>query len=146
MDQGGRVIADQGVAAATAIGGPALGNRADLLRRDQTALCPAMSRLPAPLPDGGGGGGLALEPDGIGRRGLGGVGGIELQPSLEIADALLQLEDLRIDGVQDGQDGDLGFRWDGVPEWFRDGRPRDHTSDITNLLPIRFGPCTGTGS
>ena len=92
MDQGGRVITDQGVATAAAIRGPALGDRADLLRRDQAALGPAMSRLPAPFPTGGRGGRLALEPDGIGRRGLGGIGGIELEPGLEIADALLQFE------------------------------------------------------
>ena len=109
MDQGGGVITDQGVATAAAIGGPALGDRADLLRRDQAALGPAMSRLPAPFPTGGRGGGLAFEPDGIGRRRLGGIGGIELEPGLEIADALLQFSDPSLDGVQDGQDGDSGL-------------------------------------
>src|SRR3954471_11550468 len=122
MDQRSRVITDQGMTTAAAIRGPAIGSGADLLRRDQTTLCPAMSRLPAPFPTGGRGGGLALEPDGIGRRGLGGIGGIELEPGLEIADALLQFEDPSVDGVQDGQDGDLGFRWNGVPERFSDGR------------------------
>ena len=65
MNQGSRVITDQGLATAAAIGGPAIGRRADLLRRDQTALGPTMSRLPAAFPTGGRGGGLALEPDGI---------------------------------------------------------------------------------
>jgi hypothetical protein len=140
MDQGGRVIAAQGMATAAAIGGPAIGRRADLFRRDQTAPSPAMSRLPAPFATGGRGGGLALQPDGIRRRRLGGIGGIELQPGFEIADASLEFKDPSVDGVQDGQEGDPGFRWDGVPERFRDGRPRDHTSDITSLLHKRFGP------
>ena len=70
VDQGGRVITDQGMATAAAIRGPAIGNRAHLLRWDQAALGPAMSRLPAPFPTRGRGGGLTLEPDGIRRRGL----------------------------------------------------------------------------
>ena len=134
MDQGGRVITGQGVATAAAIGGPALGDRADLLRRDQAALGPAMSRLPAPFPTGGRGGRLAFEPDGIGRRGLGGIGGVELEPGLEIADTLLQFSDPSLEGVQQGQDGDLGFRWDGVPERCRDGRLRDHANN--KALPV----------
>jgi hypothetical protein len=86
-----------------------------------------MSRLPAPLATRGRGGRLALEPDGIRRRRLGGIGGIELQPSLEVSDALLQFSNPSVDGVQDGHDGNLGFRWDGVPERFRDGRLCHHT-------------------
>ena len=140
VDPGGRVITDQGMATAAAIRGPAIGNRAHLLRWDQAALDPAMSRLPAPFPTRGRGGRLALEPDGIRRRRLGGIGGIELQPGLKIADALLQFSNPSVDGAQDGQDGNLGFRWDGVPERFRDGRLRDHTYDITRLLYKRFGP------
>src|SRR5262249_5157458 len=70
MDQGGRVIAEQGLATAATIGGPTIGNRADLLRRDQTALGPAMPRLPAPFPTGGRGGGLRLNPMGSDDGGL----------------------------------------------------------------------------
>jgi hypothetical protein len=75
-----------------------------------------MSRLPTPLPTGGWGGRLALEPDGIGRRRLGGIGGIELEPGLDIAESLLEFGDPSLEGVEHGQDGNLGFRWDGVPE------------------------------
>ena len=140
VNQGSRVITDQGVAAAAAIRGPAIGDRAHLLRWDQAPQCPAMSRLPTPFPTGGRGGRLAFEPDGIGRRRLGGIGGIELEPGLQIADALLQFGDPSLEGVQDGQDGDLGFRWDGVPERFRDGRLRNHAKDTTKLLYKRFDP------
>ncbi len=92
-----------------------------------------MSRLPAPFPTRGRGGRLALEPDGIRRRRLGGIGGIELQPGLKIADALLQFSNPSVDGVQDGQEGYLGFRWDSVPERFGDGRLRDHAKHITKI-------------
>jgi hypothetical protein len=140
MHQGGRVIAAQGVATAAAIGGPALGDRAHLLLRDQAALHPGMSRLPTTFATGGWGGRLALEADGIGRRRLGGIGGVELEPGLEVADALLQFGDPSLERVEHGQDGSLGFRWDGVPECFRDGRLGDHANNTTELLCKRFGP------
>jgi hypothetical protein len=140
MNQRGRVITDQGVATAAAIRGPAIGDRAHPLRGDQAALGPGMSRLAAPFPTGGRGGRFAFEPDGIGRRRLGGIGGVELEPGLEIAVTSLQFGDPSLEGVQHGQDGHLGFRWDGVPERFRDGRLRDHASNTTKLLYKRFGP------
>jgi hypothetical protein len=139
MDQGRRIVTGQDMATAAAIGGPALGDRTDLLGGDQATLCPAMSRLAAPLSTGGGCGWPALEPDGIGRRRLGGIGGVELEPGLEIAEALLQFRDPSREGVQQGQDGNLGFRWDGVPERCRDGRPRDHDNNTTDLLYKKFG-------
>jgi hypothetical protein len=99
-----------------------------------------MSRLPTAFATGGRTGRLAFEPDGIGRRGLGGIGGVELEPGLEIANALLQFGDLSLERVEHGQDGSLRFRWDGVPEPFRDGRLRDHANNTTELLCKRFGP------
>src|SRR5258708_823012 len=140
MDQGGRVIAAKGVAAATAIGGSALGRRADLLRRDREALCPAMSRLAAPLATGGRGRRLPFEADGVGRRWLGGVGGVELEPGLEVTEALLQLGDPSPEGVDQVRDGGLGFRWDGIPEWCRDGRLRAHANKTTESPYKMFGP------
>ena len=100
----------------------------------------AMTGLPAPLPPARWRGGLAFQPDRVGRRGLGGIGGVELEPGLEIADALLQLSDLLSERVEDGQDGDLGVRWDSVPERSRDGRLKDHARDTTKLLYKRFDP------
>jgi hypothetical protein len=99
-----------------------------------------MSRLPTPFATGGPGGRLAFQPDGIGGRRLGRIGGIELKPRLQIADALLQLSDPSLVRIQDGQDGDLGFRRDGAPECFTDGRLGNHANSITNLLYKRFDP------
>ena len=140
VNQGSRVITDQGVAAAAAIRGSAIGDRAYLLRWNQAPQCPAMSRLATPFPTGGRGGRLTFQADGIRRRRLGGIGGIELEPGLQIADALLQFGDPSLEGVQDGQDGNLGFRWDGVPERFRDGRLRNHAKSITKSLYKWFDP------
>jgi hypothetical protein len=140
MNPRSRVVADQGVATAAAIRGPALGDRAHLLWRDQAALGPGMSWLPTAFPTGGRGGRLALEPDGIGRRRLGGIGGVELEPGLKIADALLEFNDPSLEGVQHGQDGGLGLRRDGVPERCRDGRSRDHANNTTEPLYKRFDP------
>jgi len=97
MNQGSRIIADQGMATTATIRGPALGDRTHLLRRDQAALGPGMSRLSTALATGGWSGRLALQADGIGRRRLGGIGGVELEPGLEIADALLQFGDLSLE-------------------------------------------------
>jgi hypothetical protein len=99
-----------------------------------------MSRLSSPFSTGGWGRRLAFQSDGVGRRGFGGIGGIELQAGLQIADASLQFGDPPGEGVEDGQDGNLGFRWDGLPQRFRDGRLRDHTYDTTRLLYKRFDP------
>jgi hypothetical protein len=140
VNQGSRVITGQGVAAAAAIRGPALGDRSHLLRWDQAAQRPAMSRLPTPFSTRGRGRRLAFQPDGVGRRRLGGIGGIELEPGLEIADPLLQLGDPRLVRLQDNQDGGLGLRRHRIPERFRDGRLSDHDNDITKLLYKRFDP------
>ena len=69
-------------------------------------------------------GGLRLNP-------MGSDGGVELEPALEIANTLLEFGDPSLEGLQHGQDGNLGFRWDGVPEWFRDRRLRLHANNTT---------------
>ena len=53
---------------------------------------------------------------------LGGVGGVELEPGLEIADRGFQLGDPILEGFPGGQEGSLGVRGYGVPEGFRDRR------------------------
>src|SRR5512135_3262588 len=85
----------------------------------------AMARLSASLPRARRSGRLALQPDGIGRRGLGGVGGVEFEPGLQISDASLQFRDPLLIRVQDREDGGLSVWWDGVPEGIRDGRRKD---------------------
>jgi hypothetical protein len=99
-----------------------------------------MSRLPTPFAIGGPGGWLAFQADGIGGRRLGRIGGIELEPGFQIADALLQFSDPSLEGIQDGQDGGLGFWRDSAPEAFRDGRLRNHAEGITKSLHKMFDP------
>jgi hypothetical protein len=99
-----------------------------------------MSRLPTPLATRGPGGWLAFQPDGVGRRRLGGIRGIELEPRLQIADALLQLSDPSLVRIQDSQDGGLSFRRDSTPQGFRDRRLKNHATSITNSLYKRFDP------
>ncbi len=140
VDQGTGVITDQGVSATATIGGPTLGDRAQLLGRDQAPLCPGMSRLPTPLATRGPGGWLAFQPNGIGRRRFGGIRGIELEPRLQTADTLLQFSDPSLVRIQDSQDGDLSFRRDGAPEGFRDRRLQNHATNITKSLYKRFDP------
>ena len=70
---------------------PADGPKGKPLRRDQGASGPAMLGLPAPVAPARGLGRLAIQTDEVGRRGLGGVGGVEFESGLEIVDALLQL-------------------------------------------------------
>jgi hypothetical protein len=99
-----------------------------------------MSRLPAPFPPRPPGRRLAFEADGIRRRRLRGIGGIEFEAGLQIADALLQFDDPTGEGVQDGQDGGLGFRRHGLPERFSDGRLGHHIEITTTLRYKKFGP------
>jgi len=127
VDQGGWILTHQGMATAAAIRGPALGDRAYFLKWNQAAFGPAMSRLPTPFPPRGPGRRFPFEADGIRRRRLGGIGGIELEAGLQITDALLQFGDPSGEGIQDGQNGGLGFRRHGLPERFSDGRLGYHT-------------------
>ena len=76
----------------------------------------------------------------IGRRGLGGIGGVELEPGLEVADPALQFRDPSLEGVHQGQDGGLSLRRDGIPERSGDGRLRDHANNTTGPLYKLFGP------
>jgi hypothetical protein len=77
-----------------------------------------------------------LELDGgrIGGGGLGRVGGIEVEPRLQLGDSFLQVGDPLLQRSNDGLDGRLGFRRNGVPQGFRDRRVRAHTGDTTSLL------------
>jgi len=99
-----------------------------------------MSRLPTPFPPRAPGRRLAFEADGIRRRRLGRIGGIELEAGLQIPNALFQFDDPTGDGVQDGQNGGLGVRRHGLPERFSDGRLGHHIEITTTLLYKKFGP------
>ena len=65
---------------------------------------------------------LSFQADGVGGRGLGGVGGVELEPGLEIADLGFQLGDPILEGFPGRQEGNLGVRRHGTPEGLRDRR------------------------
>jgi hypothetical protein len=139
MDQGIGVGAVEGFATGAAGRGLAVVRRPEFLGRDQGAGGPAMTGSSAPLPRARRRGGLALPSDGIGRRRLGGVGGVEFEPGLEISDASLQFGDPFLVCVQDPEDGGLRLRWDGVPERFRDRRRKGHDTSTTQLVDKRFG-------
>ena len=116
MDQGLGVVAGEGLATA-ATGGRACSRMvvADLLGRDQGALGLAMSGLAAAFLPGGRGGRLALHPDRIGRRGLGGVGGVELEPALEIAEPVLKAGEPLLVALDQREDRRLDFRRGRLP-------------------------------
>jgi hypothetical protein len=79
-----------------------------------------------------------LELDGrrIGGGRLGRIGGIEVEPRLQLGDPSLQSSE----GVPERG---LGRGRDGFPKRFRDGRVRAHTVDITQLLYKVFGLVNG---
>jgi hypothetical protein len=105
----------------------------ELLGRDKLAGVTLVTGLAAPLPPGRWGRRTPLDLHGGGiRRGwFRGVGGVLVEPGLQVSDPLLQRDD-------DGQDGRLGFRRYRIPERFGDRRMRAHTGDSTSLLYKMF--------
>ena len=85
-----------------------------------------MAGLPAALPTGGRGRRLALQADRVGGGRLGGVGGVEPEPGLEIADGGLQRGDPIPEGLPGVQEGGLGVGGHGVPDWLRDRKLLTH--------------------
>ena len=65
---------------------------------------------------------------------LGRIGGIEVEPHLQLGDRFLQLGDPSLQRAEDLQKGGLSLGRDGVPERFSDWRVRAHTVDTTKLL------------
>jgi hypothetical protein len=122
-------------AAASAVRRLDLESLAELLGRDKCSGVAFVTGLATPLPPRRRWRRSPLELDGgwIGREGLRGVGGVQVEPELQLGDPLLQSRDNR-------QDGRLGFWWNGVPERFRDWRVRAHTADTTKLLYKMFEP------
>jgi hypothetical protein len=116
MDDGYGIIAVEMVAAPTARDRLAVAGGAELLGRDQRAERLGMARLSAAVASGRRSRRLALQADRVRGRGLGRIGGVELEPSLQVGDSLLQLGDPSPEGLHDCQNGRLGFRRYGVPE------------------------------
>ena len=74
---------------------------------------------------------------------LGRIGGIEVEPHLQLGDRFLQLGDPSLQRAEDLQKGGLSLGRDGVPERFSDWRVRAHTVDTTQLLYKVFDPVNG---
>ena len=89
-----------------------------------------------------------LELDGgrIGGGGLGRIGGVEVEPRLQLGDRLLQLGDPSLQRAEDLQKRGLSLGRDGVPERFRDWWVRGHTVDSMQLLYKVFDPVNGYGT
>jgi hypothetical protein len=86
-----------------------------------------------------------LELDGgrIGGRGLGRIGGVEVEPRLQLGDRLLQLGDPSLQRAEGLQKRGLSLGRDGVPERFRDRWVRGHIVNTTRLLYKEFDPVNG---
>ena len=133
VDQGLGVIAPQGDGRSTARGGSGVGGReAQLLRGHQGAFGPGMSRsrrtsarsvVRA----------ACRSADGIRRRGLGGVGGIEVEPGLEVGNPLVQLSDPTPERLKDGHEGRLASECSVFPERFRDRKRGARTQGLHSL-------------
>src|SRR5262249_1821793 len=115
-----------------------VGGRAELLGRDQGAERLAMAGLPAALPPRGRGRRLALQADRVRGGRLGGVGRVESEPGLEIADRGLHRGDPLLEGFPGGQEGGLGVGGHGAPEGLRDRKLLAHMQYYENsALSVR---------
>jgi hypothetical protein len=126
MDQGIGVLSRQRMATPPAGIGLRVAGRVEPLGGDQGAERLATAGLPAALPLGRGRWRLALQADRVGGGRLGGVGGVELESRLEIADGGLQGGDPIPEGLPGVQEGDLGVGGHVVPEWLRDRKLLTH--------------------
>lgn len=91
VDQGRGIIAEESVttsATGRRLAGEGL---ADILGRDQDTVSLAMLGLTTAFFAGGKLGWLSLGPDEVGGRGLVRVGGVELEPGLEVSDPVLEV-------------------------------------------------------
>ncbi len=119
------VIAVQRLAAGPALGRLALEDLPELLRRDQGSGLMTMAGLTAPLLPQGGNRWSPLDRRGIRRGGLGGVGGV-------LVDPLLQLGDPLFEGLHHRSDRCLCFRRERIPEDLRQGWLIRHVNVLLN--------------
>jgi site-specific DNA recombinase len=120
MAQGLGILTGQAVAATSAVRGLAIEGLVDLLGGNQGAGVAVMAGLPSTPLAGGSGGRPSLDGGGIGRRRLGGVGGVLVEPLFEVSDPLFQL-------VDDLGDHHLGVGGEGLPDVLRDRSRPSHT-------------------
>jgi site-specific DNA recombinase len=129
MDQRVGVLAGQRMTAAPTGGGLAVLRGAELLGRDQGTERLAMAGLSAALSPGRRAGRLSLQTDRVGRRGLGRVGGVELEAGLEVTHGGFQRSDPILHLLPGSQKSGLGLGRDGVPERFGDWKLLAHTHE-----------------
>ena len=113
----------------------ALDDLAELLGRDQGSGVVAMTGLPAPLLPRGGSRRPSLDRGRVGRRGLGGVGGVLVDPLLQLGDPPLQGREQRPDGGL-GLGGTVSQSGSGIggeslmPHGIRDGEVSSNTRPL----------------
>jgi hypothetical protein len=130
MDQRFGVVAPKSLTASATRLRLAVDGLAQLLRRHQGTMGLAMSPLATSLLAAGWSGRPPLHPDRIGRRGLGRVGGVELEPCFEIADPRFQGDVPLLHRHDDSSDGRLSVGRHRTPEVVRDGQRIRHNADI----------------
>jgi hypothetical protein len=110
MDQGFGIVTGEFLTASATSGRLAVERLVDLLRWDQGTVSLAMPVLPTAFFATGWGGGLALHPDGVRRGWLGRVGGVELEPVLEIVEPVLKSGDALLVVLDEEEDRRLKLR------------------------------------
>jgi hypothetical protein len=124
MDPGFGVVAGELMTATAAGSRLAVGRLANLLGRGQGAIGLAMSRLAATFPSAGRSRGLTLQTNRIRGWRLRRVGGVELEPVLEIMDARFKLGEALVVELDECKDRHLDFWRSTCPQRFWDrGRP-----------------------
>jgi hypothetical protein len=124
------VVAEQLVAAPAALLRLALDDLAELLGRDQGSGMVAMAGLSAPLLPRGRSRRSSFDRGRVGRRGLGGVGGV-------LVDSLFQVGDPPFQGREQRPDSGLGFGGNGVPERLRDRGRIAHAAWYTGWRSLK---------
>ena len=130
MDQGFWVVARESMSTTATGLRLAVERRADPLGRDQCAVGPTMSGLPAAFLAPGRGGRLAFQADGVGRGGLGRVGGVEFEPRLEVVELSLEGGDPLLVSLDQRRDRQLKLGRSRVPKGFRKRRRWCHDGKI----------------
>ena len=130
MDQRFRVVAGEPMAASAASGWLTMDRLMNLFGGDQRTVGFAMPRLSTPFLSAGRSWGLALHSDRIRGRGLRRVGGVEIEPVLEIVDARFKFGKALFVELDERKNRRLDFWRSRLPQGFWDrGRPC-HTGRI----------------
>ena len=139
MHQRFRVLADQVMTTTPTSGGLAMYCLGNLCGRHEYAVGVAMPRLPATFWFAGRGRRLALQAYRIGRRRLGRVRRIQLEPCFEVADPGFQLGDPLLHRAKHGCERRLGVGCNLLPEFVRN-RQGIGQGDVVSPSPNSVNP------